>query len=92
MNLAFQGTRPHRSNGQGIRPQRSVRKRKPGSMWVIPLYGMTRPVGKAMGLAKQYAGQANVTETELRMGAEDFAFILTGYLPVSSGWAQVTGL
>ena len=29
---------------------------------------------KAMGLAKQYAGQANVTETELRMGAEDFAF------------------
>ena len=28
----------------------------------------------ARGLAEQYAGKNNVTETELRMGAEDFAF------------------
>lgn len=29
---------------------------------------------KAMEQAKQFAGEANVSETELRMGAEDFAF------------------
>jgi amidohydrolase len=29
---------------------------------------------QAMELAKQFAGEANVSETELRMGAEDFAY------------------
>ena len=72
-------------------PQRSVRKRKPGSMWVIPLYGMTRPVGKGHGAGQTVCQPGQCHRNGTTHGAEDFAFILTGYLPVSSGWAQVTG-
>ena len=58
-----------------IRPQRSVREAEARIDVGYPFVWNDPALSeKAMGLAKQYAGQANVTETELRMGAEDFAF------------------